>query len=289
MTPSLSPEQQLQERMKLVPLGPWVYNARINAIPSIPAWFSDPFPVEQIAMAQDGPGENGDDIRELLNAIQQVESLCAPDFPDYQYHFDNRRMVRWECTAGCDMKHRVKEQRVKEQRENGGHCREHTIVTIDDPTLETVPFGATVPDENGNTRLCVRPWVEHMVIDGYPLEFRVFFGPDGFQGVSNYWPQRPLPEGPRIRGLADLAMNLALRMYNAQPELRVVGCTMDFLVPHPLKWAYPRIDCPPSDILFLEGGPPHVPGEMVSAHSCCFPPGQVSGIVFAALPGAPAR
>ena len=116
-----------------------------------------------------------------------------------------------------------------------------------------------------------RPWVEKLILDGYPVEYRAFVRDGHVAGVSNYYPQRPLRRMQRHLGKV---VNMTLELIrNVEPPflwhetpLRLtsgldpdgVHFTADFLVDK-----YDRV-------LFLEGGPPHELG----AHPCCFRPGR---------------
>jgi len=237
-----------------VPLGPWLELAERAGVPLIDAAFSDPFPAEEIQASADG---------EPAPAFAAAVAW-ANDRLTWAGRAGNRLMVRFECSSGSDLKHAA--------ARGAPYGPAYYAITGDDPRLETPPFGCTIPDAAGNTRLCVRPWVDALRVDGYPLEFRAFHDADGFQGVSSYYPQRPLPSEDVYLIAATQAAEYARRL--AAAGSFPVGFTADFLV------------TPAGEVLLLEGGPPHHMG-LCSAHPCCFAPGEIRGIALARREGAP--
>jgi hypothetical protein len=248
----------IQQCQALVNLGPWLDLAQQAGIAYIAAKFSESFPVAQLYDActlieQHRYAELPDRLPELNEANYWLSTNHA------QAEAEGRKLIaRWECCTSDDMKWRMSK---------GEGWSEHlTKLTLDDSRLYDGLAGEAV-------RLCVRPWVEPLRIGGYPVEFRVFYGGDGArEGVSSYYPQRPLPDNAAMRYLVSLVSSDAelLRLQSSFP----VGFTADFLVSENLE------------VLFLEGGPPHIPGGPVSAHPCCFSPGQVRGVALAAMEGA---
>lgn len=116
--------------------------------------------------------------------------------------------------------------------------------------------------------LWARPWVPGTVVEDHPVEFRAF-GADGqVQGVSNYYPQRDLPEA--FRPAAQQVQQRAKRVARYVPDF-----TLDFLLDQQ------------GELRMLEGGPPHHQDpRQGGAHPCCFPPGRVEGIRLTRHPNA---
>lgn len=151
-------------------------------------------------------------------------------------------------------------------------------VEFDDPRLQDV-----IDDWRHPTlRIWRRPWVRAAIVNGYPVEFRVFVRDDQVVGISSYYPQRPLsiawrPVIDKVEWLARRLIAAAGRMSHwriadcgLDPDR--LHCTLDFLVePDPHQdAAFP---------IFLEGGPPHVAGSWGAA-SCCFREGEVRGVAL---------
>lgn len=129
-----------------------------------------------------------------------------------------------------------------------------------------------------------RPWVAARMVDGFPLEFRVFIKDGSVIGVASYYPQRPLPETAEMLSLAMECRRLAeqlvahLDALGARPWLpgfgdrfsdSAVSATIDFLVAES------------GEVLFLEAGPPFGAG----AHPCAFLDQPVNGVALALAPG----
>lgn len=133
-----------------------------------------------------------------------------------------------------------------------------------------------------------RPWVQARMVDGYPLEFRVFIKDSRVIGVASYYPQRPLPDTPEMLGLAETCRRQAERLVGhldaagARPWLPGFGerfsdsaasATMDFLVTES------------GEVLFLEAGPPYGAG----AHPCAFIDRPIEGVALCLAPGVALR
>jgi hypothetical protein len=233
-------DKDLQERIKLVPLGYWIDLADAAGVPFVPALFSPLFPVEQIYKLVDG-----DAAPELQAALAWLEER-------------KRRWAglkfscRWECCSSMDAKYAASKGAEWSNAFTGLIC--------DDPRIDDCTVGE-------QTRVCIRPWIEAVRYDGFPVEFRVYAGPDGIQGVSSYYPQRALSE--EFIPHAEECRRLCERLMECRHF--PVGFTADFILSH-------------RGLVLLEGGPPHMFGP-VSAHPCCFPPGKIDGIAMALMEG----
>jgi hypothetical protein len=244
----------LQLRTRLVPLGSWLQLAARVGVPYVRAKFSEPFPVCQIYDALDRK-----DTPELSAAFKWL-SIQVIEAETY-----NRRIsARWECCSSQDAKYAASKGEE--------WSKEYYLLTCDDERVGDCTVGCT------ETRLCVRPWIEAERIDGYPVEFRVFHGPGGdVLGVSNYYPQRALPDTLQIFQKAAAVAYWSAMLYERSTdyarEALDQGFTTDWIVGKD------------GGVVFLEGGPPHVEGP-VTAHPCCFALGKVAGIALAARAGA---
>jgi len=229
---------------RLVPLGFWLDLATRAGVPHIPAIFSPPFPVDEIFGVLDGKDAPG-----LQAAFVWLKDAL------YSFVDEGRLpMVRWECCCDDDGKLRASK--------GEGWSAAWTETTPDSPRVVDCTVGET-------TRLCVRPWVHAIREAGYPVELRVFYGPEGYQGVSNYYPQRPLRKSPLILEAVRRARAAARLM--AGHDAFPIGFSADFLVTGG-----------GGEVIFLEGGPPYIaePPGLPSAHPCCFVPGKVRGIAL---------
>lgn len=240
----------LQHRKGLVPLGPWIALARRANVPHVPASFSPPFPLAGIWEQLDGTP---------CPFLEIAREWARREGADVE-HAGGKPYIRWEDCSPGETKWLL--------GQGGGYRPEYgRRPMLDDPRL----MDCMLTDPQ---RLVVRPWVDALVVAGYPVEFRVFYGPAGYQGVSSYYPQRSLPDTPATREWADRAVTFAAVLHDCDQAGGLQrGFSADFLV---------TVD---GRILFLEGGPPHV-NAPISAHPCAFPPGQISGVALAPRPGA---
>ena len=158
-----------------------------------------------------------------------------------------------------------------------------------------------------------RPWVPIEIIDGFPVEYRVFVENGELKGISNYYLQRPLPEnGEHIAQITyyvavlihflrehefKLPVKQEMESYqkamqqfalrkpgakDAKKEADHVSFTADFLVLEkgydPPFFVSDDADEVERRVLFLEGGPPFSSGL---ADPCCFDPSEgISGIAW---------
>lgn len=249
--------EQMTEAIRLVPLGPWIERAQAAKIPYIPAEFSPAFPTAQIVASLDG--EPTPEMNAAWDwASHRVEAAHAKD---------EKVIVRWECC--CD------DGKKMLAVDSGEWSPMWTSLTCDDERVIDCTVGET-------TRLCVRPWQTPYLHNGNRVEFRVFYGPTGFLGLSNYYPQFALPEDDyQINRCIHTARVFASRL-NAGGEFPA-GFTADFMM---IDIEYNAQQ--DNSVIFLEGGPPHWNG-MPSAHPCAFAPGFTNGIAYAPRPGALTR
>lgn len=248
----------MNDYTSLVLIGPWLEICQKAGIPHIPATFSQGFDFGEMYACLDGEGL--DKWASLRDAILWTEQEIAG-----RYARGERAMWRWECCSGGMLKFLLSEGEGFEGL--SAHSSDvFRSVDVDDPRVFDCAVGNSL-------RLCVRPWIEAQRIDGYPVEFRVYYGPDGYQGISSYYPQRPLPESAEIVQAVFTACLSTKRIYTS--GVWPVGFTADFLVSET------------DEVLFIEGGPPHrAKGPGANAHPCCFAPGQIEGVALAPREGA---
>jgi len=244
----------IEQIQKLIPLGPWIDLANRAGVNHVPAYFSPEFPVDQIMTAIDCAGNmRAGDVPELDIAFcwldnEREKFLCNGDPVS----------ARWECCSSAE---------AKSQAARGAWwSAAYYWLPYDDPRVVDCTVGLT-------TRLCVRPWIHAVRLDGFPLEFRVYYGPAGYLGTSNYHPQRPITR-KMLAAVPTADWTAALCAIHNDAKLLAnagdfpAGFTADFIVDE--AWR----------VHFLEGGPPHIPDWPWSAHPCCFPPGEIDGLIL---------
>lgn len=178
-------------------------------------------------------------------------------------------MFRWSCCAPADIKMALSRG---EKPDLGKH---RTEFTIDD--LRAYDIVSDYPRKE--ITVYYRPWITPKKLNGYPLEFRVYVEEDKVIAVSQYYPQSALEETPELADIVNQCTDYVEAMIKAQhkPCLHPLSMsggpdsnwwTADFLVSN---WG---------DVLFLEGGPPHLP--TCGAHPCCFDDRKPGGVRYAA-------
>jgi hypothetical protein len=242
-----------QSRARLVPLSYWVEIAKAANVPMIPCDFSNDFRVGEVMEAL-----NGGDPTQFGDAWEWYEREVKERLIEGE-HFS----ARWDCCSSSDLKYAA-----SQGKEWGG---QFYALIPDDPRF------FDCHDYQEMTSIILRPWVEALRVEGYPVEFRVYHGPNGYQGISSYYPQRPLPYRVDLPGGTwEKMTEFAYRCerwahtltYKMAAEDRKQGFTADFLI------------TPTGKAVFIEGGPPHIANGNISAHPCCFRAGEIDGIAL---------
>jgi hypothetical protein len=179
-------------------------------------------------------------------------------------------MVRWSCCACEEVKYRLG------KGEPNWHPDLVSMFAIDD--MRAFELVMQFPEET--IAAYARPWIKATIIDNFPVEYRVFVDHGQIAGISNYYPQRPLPNSSNT--LHDIVRCFIAVATLLRAQKKLLNCPplekhWDINVNH---WTADFIRQEDGAILFLEGGPPHTPSG--GAHPCCFPIGQTEGICLAA-------
>ena len=243
---------QAQENFCPISLGDWLNLCRSAEVPHVPA--------AQVTQVQredylhfDTEGEHRARLGQVWKAIQSARK-------------DNH-MMRLDCCADGELKYRMS------RGDSGGFQPEFGAIILDD--MRSYDMVSEYPREN--IPIWQRPWAETQVIDGYPVEYRAYVRDGKLQGISSYYPHRPLPRFPEhLKAVKNCTERLIQNaqtpflwhhtlMFQDNPIDRAgIHFTADFLV------------TTQGETLFLEGGPPHELG----AHMCCFRPGEIEGVAL---------
>ena len=236
-----------------VSLRDWMMACRQAKVPHVPAHMVGTIRrYDYLMFEQQGPP-----LTRLDQAITNAQAQSG-----------RKQMLRFDCCSGIDTKMALSD---------GKHQwhPDHNQIYAGDPRAYEIIY--EFPREH--IPIWRRPWIQARIHQGFPVEYRVFVRDNQLQGISSYYPQRPLPYEHRhinlitryTRALLDQVSTPFLwneTDFMVQPEQDFdtagVHCTIDFMV---------NSD---DTVLFLEGGPPHELG----AHPCCFKPGQTRGIAL---------
>ena len=253
-----------EEPFRTVSLGDWLDLARKAAVPHVPATEVCEVAIDDI-LYYDTPGSHE---ARLAEAWKTMEAARRP-----------RTMFRWDCCASDTLKHLM------------AHGRTPKVLDLQSLYIDSRLYELAGEYPGDTLKLWRRPWIrDRMVIeDGYPVEYRVFVHEGEIQGISSYYPQRPLRlRQSEIDAVRKLAERLAAKLTGPlswpatianHPDVPAdrnatgtagVHASMDFVITHD------------EGALLLEGGPPHFAG----AHPCCFKEGRIAGIALAAAPTA---
>ncbi|MYE58702.1 MAG: hypothetical protein F4X35_03835 [Alphaproteobacteria bacterium] len=168
-------------------------------------------------------------------------------------------MIRWDCCACAEVKYRLGTGRPE------WHQDLLDCFYIDDFRATDLIF------EYPDTIIAAwsRPWMRARIVDGYPVEYRVFVEDARIIGVSSYYPQRPLPDTPEVREDIAACLAEADKLIAALPTpLRHPGGLHTDRSPESKSFTADFMRLEDGRFLYLEGGPPFSPAS--GAHPCCF-------------------
>ncbi len=245
----------LQDWLDKAVRGSGVMYVDAQAVASLPrsAWdhFENPSP------------EQAEQIREYLRAAQGAVAAEPA----------GSVMLRWDFCSSLDLKSLMAEGLSEDVTQ-----RQHAATQVDlgDPRAFDIVFDYP----RDTIEVFKRPWVRARMVDGYPLEFRVFVRDNTIQGIASYYPQRPLPESADIldavKSVRDQTLDLVQAMlhrevypwmlgYERAFKRGTINASIDFLI-HESGRA-----------VFLEAGP----AAGFGAHPCAFLDRKIEGVALA--------
>ena len=244
--------RELQENFCPVSLGDWLDLCRRAEVPHVPATQVTEV-LRDDYLAFDTEGDHRARLQQVWKEIQAARK-------------DNQ-MMRLDCCADAEVKYRMSLGEGGEFKPEFGFIMFGDVRSFD--MVDEYP--------RDNIPVWQRPWAETQVIDGYPVEYRAFVRDGKLQGISSYYPQRPLPWFPEhleaVRNFTDRLIQHVQTpflwhetlMFRSDPlDRQGIHFTADFLVNTQ------------GEVLFLEGGPPHELG----GHMCCFRPWEIEGVAL---------
>ena len=237
-----------REGFNTVSLGAWLDVCKAAGVEAVPATEIGRIEIENLLVALDNPEstEETDATRALKAFWAKIEAAKKPG-----------TMIRWDCCTCTEVKHRLSTGRPEWHRDL------LDCFYIDDPRAVDIIF--QYPD----TVMAAwsRPWMRARILDGYPVEYRVFVEADEIIGVSSYYPQRPLPDSPEVRDDVAACLLETSKLIAALPTpLEYPGWPDRPLSPDSRSFTADFMRLEDGRFLYLEGGPPFGAG----AHPCCF-------------------
>lgn len=237
-----------------VALGDWLSLCWAAKVAAVPAVLLGSYVVDDI-LEYETPG---DETRRLEADLAAAQKRLGAGY-----------MARWDCCSMAEVKYRLSEGMA-----------EWNPTVSDLYVGDLRAFDLIYDFPRSTIKAWMRPWTQFAIESDWPIEYRAFVHDGALIGVSNYYPQRPLPAS------ADTERDLATIML--QVEALISAQTRPMLIPQLSdewnrslnQWTADFARLPSGAIVFLEGGPPHSPTG--SAHSCCFEPGKVEGFALEA-------
>ena len=96
---------------------------------------------------------------------------------------EDAHMMRWDCCSSSELKSAM-------ARGRPGWKPQFNSLILDDPRF----FDIVMEYPRETVAVWKRPWVDPLVYADFPVEYRAFVRDGQLIGISNYYPQRPLPE-----------------------------------------------------------------------------------------------
>lgn len=179
-------------------------------------------------------------------------------------------MVRWACCACAEVKCRM----------GAGEPEWHPDIVKLFHICDLRAFDLVYDFPEETIAAYARPWIKAKIIERFPVEYRVFVHNNQIEGISNYYPQRALPNSAETLFDVTRCYLQTVKLIKAQKwplNCPPLDANFDTTQNH---WTADFIRSDDGEVLFLEGGPPHTVSG--GAHPCCFPIGSIDGIAFAA-------
>lgn len=196
-----------------------------------------------------------EDIFSIVDMENDVSQEGIKFFQNVKEMKEENFMFRWEFCAGQDIKHNLGTGKPK-------WSEEFIDVDLQDMRFIDIMFST----QRNSAKLWKRPWLNGIIHENYPVEFRVFARDGIILGCSSYYPQRDLPE--EFRKYADEAMEISKGFLKFEDNF-----SADFMVSEEY---WHKSEKTPA-VVFIEGGPPFGEGS----DPCCFDPSkEISGIAL---------
>lgn len=230
-----------QGTFSAVSLKSWMEYALVANVPAVGAELVAEINVEEVLQF-----EYPEISQQAMAALEEINSSL-----------DENHMLRWESCAPSGVKFAMAS--AQSMRDVPLYDR---ALHPGDPRAFEILY--QFPKEK--VGIFKRPIVDPLLVDGYPVEFRVYINNSEVVAVSNYYPQMSLPETYANIDHAKLAIAYAKRILDA---VKASGFHVFYEGNEPNDRIDASLDFMLLDngrLVFLEGGP----GYGFGAHPCCF-------------------
>lgn len=227
----------------LVSLGAWLELAAANNVEAVPAVEVASAPVDLLLAGLDER-----DNQEIMDLYARMNVASR-----------SNTMMRWDVCAPYDLKANLSDGNAAWQPD---YARPPFL---DDPRAFDLLY--EFPDPV--MRIWQRPWVKVAQHEGWPIEYRVFVFDSRIIGISNYYPQRGLPNTESVTSDIRQCLAMTERLVRNLPlPVRFPGGPHASWPTDEKSFTADFMRLEDGRIVYLEGGPPFGAG----AHPCCFPP-----------------
>ena len=241
-------EWKNREGFNIVSLGAWLDVCKAAGVEAVPATEIGKIEIETLMIALDNPEstEETDTTRDMRAFFTKIEAAKQPN-----------TMIRWDCCTCAEVKYRL---------DTGRHEWHRDLLDcfyIDDFRATDLIF------EYPDTIIAAwsRPWMQARIVDGYPVEYRVFVEDGEIIGISNYYPQRPLTDSHEVHEDVAACLLKTAKLIAALPTpLKYPGGPQPHHSPDSKSFTADFMRLEDDRFLYLEGGPSFA-GD---AHPCCF-------------------
>ncbi len=241
-------DRNSQPGFNTVSLSAWLDVCKAAGVEAVPATEIGKIEIAHLIVAIDNPEstEENEATRALRAFWTKIEAAKEPG-----------TMIRWDCCTCSEVKYRL---------DTGRHEWHQDLLDcfyIDD--FRATDLILEYPDTV--IPAWSRPWMQARIVDGYPVEYRVFVEDGRIIAISSYYPQRPLTDSPVVRQDAAACLIETEKLIGAVPTpLRFPALAPRRHSPDRKAFTADFMRLEDGRFLYLEGGPPFGAG----AHPCCF-------------------
>ena len=225
-----------RQGFNLVSLGAWLELVEKAKLPHVPATKIASIPIDELFDGLDNP-DTAPRFKAFMDAQIDAE--------------DHETIFRWDCCAPGSIKSHMDRGKVDWIPEFARPLHP-----------EDCPRAGDLIYEFPGPLMSVwqRPWMEAALWFGWPVEYRVYVQDSKIIGVSNYYIQRPLPDGPTTRQHMHQCRDMTEQLIELVPlPIRIHGGAPDDYPTDEISFTADFMVLKSGEVVWLEGGPPFGP------------------------------